>query len=156
MITADPSRRAERLAEVMAILGRDPKPDELLFAFVPHVFAEMPDSVALGLPAEALATRLRDHFEFFARRIPPATQLYKGLPGVHVTVRNPEADLTIRPADGQALESTLVETHTLDAPFIFESLKNYFRKAGLRVYSCLLYTSPSPRDRTRSRMPSSA
>ena len=28
--------------------------------------------------------------------------------------------------------------------------------ADTRVYSCLLYTSPSPRDRTRSRMPSSA
>ena len=27
---------------------------------------------------------------------------------------------------------------------------------GLILYSCLLYTSPSPRDRTRSRMPSSA
>ena len=27
---------------------------------------------------------------------------------------------------------------------------------GDRSYSCLLYTSPSPRDRTRSRMPSSA
>ena len=26
----------------------------------------------------------------------------------------------------------------------------------LDAYSCLLYTSPSPRDRTRSRMPSSA
>ena len=26
----------------------------------------------------------------------------------------------------------------------------------LRACSCLLYTSPSPRDRTRSRMPSSA
>ena len=26
---------------------------------------------------------------------------------------------------------------------------------GKRVYTCLLYTSPSPRDRTRSRMPSS-
>jgi len=25
-----------------------------------------------------------------------------------------------------------------------------------QLYSCLLYTSPSPRDRTRSRMPSSA
>ena len=25
-----------------------------------------------------------------------------------------------------------------------------------RAYTCLLYTSPSPRDRTRSRMPSSA
>ena len=27
---------------------------------------------------------------------------------------------------------------------------------GILLYSCLLYTSPSPRDRTRSRMPSSA
>ena len=28
--------------------------------------------------------------------------------------------------------------------------------AGYMVWTCLLYTSPSPRDRTRSRMPSSA
>ena len=27
---------------------------------------------------------------------------------------------------------------------------------GLKFIACLLYTSPSPRDRTRSRMPSSA
>ena len=27
---------------------------------------------------------------------------------------------------------------------------------GYRYYSCLLYTSPSPRDRQKSRMPSSA
>ena len=27
---------------------------------------------------------------------------------------------------------------------------------GISIRSCLLYTSPSPRDRTRSRMPSSA
>ena len=27
---------------------------------------------------------------------------------------------------------------------------------GVIIYICLLYTSPSPRDRTRSRMPSSA
>ena len=30
------------------------------------------------------------------------------------------------------------------------------RYPGARVDICLLYTSPSPRDRTRSRMPSSA
>ena len=27
---------------------------------------------------------------------------------------------------------------------------------GIETWACLLYTSPSPRDRTRSRMPSSA
>ena len=40
-------------------------------------------------------------------------------------------------------------------------LKDFFRKNPNTVldgelYNCLLYTSPSPRDRTRSRMPSSA
>ena len=34
------------------------------------------------------------------------------------------------------------------------NLKNL--STALEMYSCLLYTSPSPRDRTRSRMPSSA
>ena len=31
-----------------------------------------------------------------------------------------------------------------------------FYAVGAYLYACLLYTSPSPRDRTRSRMPSSA
>ena len=35
--------------------------------------------------------------------------------------------------------------------FTWEGLKNTIPK-----HTCLLYTSPSPRDRTRSRMPSSA
>ena len=30
------------------------------------------------------------------------------------------------------------------------------KRCANRIYPCLLYTSPSPRDRTRSRMPSSA
>ena len=31
-----------------------------------------------------------------------------------------------------------------------------FRSKATQLQTCLLYTSPSPRDRTRSRMPSSA
>ena len=36
------------------------------------------------------------------------------------------------------------------------SVKYHVASDGTVVYDCLLYTSPSPRDRTRSRMPSSA
>ena len=36
------------------------------------------------------------------------------------------------------------------------SLEKFITARGLVYYTCLLYTSPSPRDRTRSRMPSSA
>ena len=35
-------------------------------------------------------------------------------------------------------------------------LAGYTLASGARPWICLLYTSPSPRDRTRSRMPSSA
>ena len=35
-------------------------------------------------------------------------------------------------------------------------LMQEYIKLGNHPYPCLLYTSPSPRDRTRSRMPSSA
>ena len=38
------------------------------------------------------------------------------------------------------------------------TLASILQASGLKtgLYTCLLYTSPSPRDRTRSRMPSSA
>ena len=39
----------------------------------------------------------------------------------------------------------------------FWNSKSFEEKLSIvQVLSCLLYTSPSPRDRTRSRMPSSA
>ena len=39
---------------------------------------------------------------------------------------------------------------------LYERFLAGLRGHGLQVETCLLYTSPSPRDRTRSRMPSSA
>jgi hypothetical protein len=57
--------------------------------------------------------------------------------GIHVSARNPDDAgwVSAGPGDGLPQEVTIVQTHTQDAPFIFESLKNYFRKAGLRVFS---------------------
>jgi glutamate dehydrogenase len=141
MLTVDPQGRASKLAELMDILRRDaPAEDrDLVLALAPVIFTDMPDRLALGLPAQALSGRIRSHFKFIAREIPPAQQLYKGLPGIHVGVRNPsEAEArAIGAGHGLPLESTVVETHTVDTPFIFESLKHYFQKAGLRVFSAI-------------------
>ena len=39
---------------------------------------------------------------------------------------------------------------------IISSCTNVTMSSGVRIYVCLLYTSPSPRDQRGSRMPSSA
>ena len=48
---------------------------------------------------------------------------------------------------------------TTTTPDVFDLIEEFSAISGLTVgvgTACLLYTSPSPRDRTRSRMPSSA
>jgi glutamate dehydrogenase len=141
MLTADPPQRAARLAELTDLLRRQASPEDrdLVLALALVIFPEMPDRLALSLTPAALAARLLDHFKFLAREIPPAFQLYKGLPGIHVWAHNPtEAEArAIGEGANLPLETTVVETHTTDTPFIFDSLKNYFRKAGLRVFAAI-------------------
>ncbi|HYK88454.1 MAG TPA: NAD-glutamate dehydrogenase domain-containing protein, partial [Acidobacteriota bacterium] len=139
MITSDQAKKDQVLSQVKENLSRraSAADKDLVLAFAPVILAETPDTIALRLRPEALAERILRGFCFVAREIPPAIQLYKGLPGIHVSVWNPsdEQAAALGGGAGVPLQSTIVETHTLDAPFIFESLKNYFSKAGLRVFS---------------------
>ena len=48
------------------------------------------------------------------------------------------------------------ETEEIDQAYIKYSANGLSVKAGRQVFTCLLYTSPSPRDLSTSRMPSSA
>jgi glutamate dehydrogenase len=125
--------------EVLEILRRGASPEDrdLLLSFAPVVFEEMPDRLALCLSPSALAARIAEHFRFVAREMPPPIQLYKGLPGIHVRATNPTESEALATGAGQGLplETTVVHTHSVDMPFIFDSLKNYYRKAGLRVFS---------------------
>ena len=138
MITQDPSARALRLAEIEDALKKSATPEDanLILAFSRAFYAELPDSIALEGDARRTAERLSQHFNFFVHEVPEAHQAGQGVPGLHVRARNIGATET-RVIAGKTIsaEVTVVETHTLDAPFIFESLKNYFRKAGLRVIS---------------------
>ena len=47
-------------------------------------------------------------------------------------------------------------THRFEKDYLNSLVGNYVQNHHDYINSCLLYTSPSPRDRTRSRMPSSA
>ena len=83
-------------------------------------------------------------------------RMYKELIGIPIESKEGDFDFKRAKAGG------------LDAPFMSIYIPAAYQKSGgAKVYadslismidsiSCLLYTSPSPRDRTRSRMPSSA
>jgi glutamate dehydrogenase len=139
MITADPGKRAQVLSEITDILKRNaPEAErEIILSFAAVIFGETPDRIALALPAEALAARILSHYRFVAHEVIPPTQLYKGVPGIHVSAWNPSEtqSRTFGGGSGLPVETTVVETHTKDAPFVFESLRNYFSKAGLRLFS---------------------
>src|SRR6185295_6447707 len=138
MITRDPIARALRLAEIEELLKATAPPEDtaLLLDFSRAFYAAMPDSIALDSDAQRTAERLTQHFNFFVHELPDAHQAGPGVPGLHVRVRNLGVTET-RVIAGKTIsaEVTVVDTHTLDAPFIFESLKNYFRKASIRVIS---------------------
>ena len=55
-----------------------------------------------------------------------------------------------------ALQDTQKELHDLEAAKVVESIYGALVAYSQVVMTCLLYTSPSPRDATLSRMPSSA
>jgi len=141
MVHGDPQRREARLAEVLEALERESFPEdrELVLGLAPHVFEDMPPRIALDLSPDAVARRIVAHFRFIAREMPPAHQLYRGLPGLHVAVWNPteEQARALGGGAGLPLETTIVQTHTPDRPFIFDSLKKYFQKAGLKVYAAI-------------------
>src|SRR5262245_18519720 len=118
MITADAQRRAATLDEIQRILASGAAPDdaELLRQLAPIVFAALPVALALQLSPAALAARIGECFRFVAHTVTPATQVYKGLPGLHVAVHNPDVDEepADRPVDGRTHEVTIVETHCAD------------------------------------------
>ena len=55
--------------------------------------------------------------------------------------------------DLRMYEEIILLTHFFKGKWVIENVKPYYKPL---INSCLLYTSPSPRDRQRSRMPSSA
>ena len=63
-----------------------------------------------------------------------------------------EAMAIAKTAHPDRLVQRAAELHPYDTPEVLVLPV----ESGLDRYICLLYTSPSPRDRTRSRMPSSA
>ena len=79
---------------------------------------------------------------------------------------------TITTHDGSELRIHHIDEGPKDGPillamhgqpvwsYLYSKMIPFLTSAGIRVVApdlpCLLYTSPSPRDRTRSRMPSSA
>ena len=68
----------------------------------------------------------------------------KELVGAKLKITDKDGKLTID-LDGKSLEWITTE-----------SAEKFHLAEGTYYLTCLLYTSPSPRDRTRSRMPSSA
>ena len=92
---------------------------------------------------------------------------------VAVIVNGEQRDLLDELPDNSSVSIITIESdegleimrHTLTAQVLAKAIKNLYSDSRLAIgptiengfyYDCLLYTSPSPRDKRQSRMPSSA
>ena len=74
-----------------------------------------------------------------------------------LTTGDPKWPLNIPMTKSAVTAMDAIQDHCADIPFFPITINDFFISgASKRGWTCLLYTSPSPRDRTRSRMPSSA
>ena len=91
---------------------------------------------------------------------------YEDISRVEDIILNNNNDSVIAVGGGKVLDSGKYIAESLDIPCItvplsastcagWTALSNIYTKHG-QFINCLLYTSPSPRDRQKSRMPSSA
>ena len=83
-----------------------------------------------------------------------------GEPGCNAIKKNLKNQIKLKKIDFVIVNG---ENAAKEGVGITEKISNDFFNCGVdvittgnHVWDCLLYTSPSPRDRTRSRMPSSA
>ena len=102
-------------------------------------------------------------FFFLMIRRPPRSTLDRSSAASDVYKR--QDYVFMQSKDGQlksfykTIDDDFLEAEHLEELFDLQFLSPQFKKMLLsEIYTetCLLYTSPSPRDRTRSRMPSSA
>ena len=119
-----------------------------------------------AMPLEYISDWLRvasdegQHFLLLHKRLADFDSHYGAMSahdGLWDMARRTAHDVLVR----MALVPRILEARGLDvAPPMIEKLKQHddADSAAIleRIYTCLLYTSPSPRDRQKSRMPSSA
>ena len=83
-------------------------------------------------------------------RIPGKLHEYDTIEGIKEDI----IEITLNLKKVQLKVDDIENLNEVDYPILLSLRKKY--KAGQVIKSCLLYTSPSPRDRQKSRMPSSA
>ena len=88
----------------------------------------------------------------FILKTPPTPVLIRQKAGIAKAASNPGTETAATISDADVEEIAKIKMPDLNANDL-EAAKQQVRGTAR---SCLLYTSPSPRDRTRSRMPSSA
>ena len=79
---------------------------------------------------------------------------------LEVEIEDPESAgkrITLKDADGEVVVDYIIGNEVEGAEVVLSEVERPFgANQDLKYYYCLLYTSPSPRDATLSRMPSSA
>ncbi|MBI5185733.1 MAG: NAD-glutamate dehydrogenase, partial [Nitrospinae bacterium] len=113
--------------------GRD------LLAFLGVVFESFSDFHFIrGLDADGLYRTVLNYYKFFMRDLQPMDERFEDMPPAAIRVFNPSQEAEYKEiAKHLEFEATVIQIHTKDGPFIFESIWNLLKKKGTHVFSAI-------------------
>ena len=113
---------------------------------VVHVEAKLDQTTRLTLPAKKILD--------ICRALPEDSTLEFDIQNEKALIKSGKSRFTLATLPAQEYPVIDITDEAVDFSLSHEKLTNLLTNTQFAI--CLLYTSPSPRDRTRSRMPSSA
>ena len=125
------------------------KADPIMLEVFNSLFMSIAEQMGATLADTAYSVNIKERLDFSCALFDPKGGLVANAP--HVPVHLGSMSGSIKSIIRQNPNMKQGEVFVLNAPF-----NGGTHLPDVTVITCLLYTSPSPRDRTRSRMPSSA
>ena len=122
--------KKNKMGEIEKLLPKKGK-DPIFSSFLEITLKALPNSLWKDLSAEEIFHAVEDYLRFIVNTPPYEAKASEKLFKPKVNVHNPNES-----ADHKHLfsrDTTVVEIHSTNKPFIFESVRNYFIKQGFRI-----------------------
>ncbi len=145
--------RGEKYEEVRSLIEKRHSGSERknLLAFSGHIVSSFTDyHFVKGMGPENLYQLILNYQQFFIQDLQALDTSHPDLQPASIKIFNPSDEPAYEEIAGHLeVETTVIQVHTKDAPFIFESIWKYLKKKGFHIFNAIHPVLPVSRKQNK-------